>query len=612
MDTLTFEKRVHEMQTLNDSEGPHTNIFEPKFQSREQVLELRRVIKDIYSSPDTTPETKRVAQEQLCHLYLMLGNNMFETEEDKEGLEMMLRSLQILVLLREGKEYDFKEEPAYSLTELLGLSAHALRIPDAKTAAEHDYDFVELFVDIINAIGIVLSHRDVKQRIEDARRVLHHAELMYLSFDEWTKGQADWPRECPQDEFGNVAPEASTKEKQRGRLEKGYTTTVFYLAQAYGSESNTVKAAMYCHYTLARQLISRKEFSHKDWAKNALHISGFYMGEDDFSSAVYFIEASEQFIPTNNEEDRKEVTASIQLAKGRYYRYLLKRSADRLGDNAEMTGPLPDRAQIATWWCDLALPKPVVKRPADTIATTFEDAREYFKKSLTHLQEAIKEYFCFDGMCTDYIQIQFDISDLYKLLIVFEQDPERVAAMHERRAGALEGIAEKLNYNAYTNIVRKLWFELGDIYQDYADSRIQQRLAHKKDPTKPKGVSEKKVNEIVAKAKAYFVKFVESFYEKESKKLPSKRNFEKDLHATYVRALMRVARMETKGFAPDPKAEYENIQRALDRYTEILKFVEDYEVRDVELEQEVSLCREMALLLPGKMKDIWKTFNKMV
>ena len=133
-------------------------------------------------------------------------------------------------------------------------------------------------------------------------------------------------------------------------MEKAYTTTVFYLAQAYGAIANSAKAAMYCHYTMARQLISRKEFSHKDWTTNALRLSGFYLREMDYASAMYFIEAARQMVPREGEEG-KEAVASLHLSEARYHRIILCHSVEAIQpeEGADpIPAPTPDRTAIAT------------------------------------------------------------------------------------------------------------------------------------------------------------------------------------------------------------------------------------------------------------------------
>eukprot|EP00760_Papus_ankaliazontas_P033991 PhM_4_TR6830/c0_g1_i1/m.79800 len=607
MNALDFEKKLLDIRTLNDTEGPHTNIFANKFKAREEMLEVRRVLKDTMVS-----EPSVATQLQLGEIYLMLGNNMFETEEEEEALEMMLRAFRIVQLSRthgDGSEYyDFKEEPKWDLEDMLG-NTRALAVPDAESASESDFTHVDLYLDVLNAIAIVLSNRDKKRRIEDALVVLHHTEAFYLSWDRWAKAHG-LPTDVVGDEFGNVPLDEAPEKKLRARVEKAYTTTVFYLAQAYGAQANTPKASMYCHYTLARQLISRKEFSHKDWATNALHLSGFYMGEDDFASAMYFVDAAKIMAPTeerpgaSSKDEINELAANVHMALGRFYRYVLRRSVEELeGHNV---GPTPDRAKIASWWVDLPL-EGLAKKPPVQLATTFDAARELFKNALSNFKACTETYYIFDGFCTDYIQIQFDIADLYKLLIAFETDTERVCLMHQRRADALEPLPDKLNPQSYLTHIQKMWFELGEIYSDIVDVRVDQRTKCKEKGEK--GPSDRKVNDLVAKSKAYFVKFVDSFNARETGRLP--KDFDKDLHATYIRALMRVARMETKCFAANPKAEYDNIQRALERYESILKFVDDFKVRNPDVEHEVSMCREMVVLLPGKMKDVWRAYNKM-
>ena len=80
-----------------------------------------------------------------------------------------------------------------------------------------------------------------------------------------------------------------------------------------------------------------------------------------------------------------------------------------------------------------------------------------------HLIKQFLEYYKLDGYVTEHIQINRDISQLYKYLITFENDNNRIFAMLERRINLLEPINNEINHKLdELNIKHKL-FIIGGI-----------------------------------------------------------------------------------------------------------------------------------------------------
>ncbi|EDO30384.1 predicted protein, partial [Nematostella vectensis] len=72
----------------------------------------------------------------------------------------------------------------------------------------------------------------------------------------------------------------------------------------------------------------------------------------------------------------------------------------------------------------------------DKVVSGFEEAREIFKQGQRWLTQA-KEYYELDGHVSDYVQIEQDVSQLYKELAKLETDKERKCKMHKRRVDVL-------------------------------------------------------------------------------------------------------------------------------------------------------------------------------
>ena len=63
-----------------------------------------------------------------------------------------------------------------------------------------------------------------------------------------------------------------------------------------------------------------------------------------------------------------------------------------------------------------------------------------------------------------------DISQLYKLLIQFENDNNRVFAMEERRINLLEPIYNTINHKVYVIQWQEISLELAEIYSEIFES----------------------------------------------------------------------------------------------------------------------------------------------
>lgn len=71
---------------------------------------------------------------------------------------------------------------------------------------------------------------------------------------------------------------------------------------------------------------------------------------------------------------------------------------------------------------------------------------------LTQVKDLILEarkFYTFDGWCTDYVELTQDYSKLFKMLSLFEFEPEKRSKMHKRRVDMLEELSKELNPQFY-------------------------------------------------------------------------------------------------------------------------------------------------------------------
>jgi hypothetical protein len=594
MDDLPFSKTLQGIYELNAEDGPHTNIFEPKFKARDQALILQKTIKNCLAEDKTSFR----AQDQLAQLYLFIGNNMVETEEDKEGLQNLLRAYACVEGCLKSAPYDPVKEPVADLTSLL------LQERPLSTAA-NGWSYAATYAEVLNSLGVYFANReDMKHstRIDDARRVLHVVEELYKN---WDADHSDTKIEdvplLPSGLIDSAAleklPDAEARKtalRLRHRMESIHTSNLFYLAQAYQARGDPRRSSKYCHLTLANQLRSKKEFSKKDWATNVLHLSAFYSGEGDWGASRYCLEAGKYMMP-EDKSNPEDTTGFLIWTLGKFYKNRLR----YYGDRKLNPGAYDEHLHRAEWWCDFNLPIP---KPADLPKIdTVEQAREEFKLSRKYMEEALTIY-KFDGACTDHIAIHQDLCDLYNRLMAFETDFLRQISIQMRRVELIQPWAPQLNFNSYGTLVRQLRFDLGDLLSDLLDMRFKQ-----KEKKLGKRLSDKQLNALQHRAQQEFISFIESY--RENGVLPAK-FAEKEFTPAFFRALMRIARLETRRVFPTPQEEYEGIKAAIKRYQATIKFADDNQLeKNPELKDEVKVCRELMALLPTKQKDIWRTYS---
>ena len=589
MNAEVFLQALEGIEECNASEGPSRNIFEPKFQARDQAYKLLSTIQNALRESFSLD-----GQDQAAKVTLFIGLNMHETEEDKDALVWLCRAHEIVRCTIETTKYDFDKLPETDLNQILSTDVGLSQL-------ENEFSRVSTYCEVLNALGVFLSSRDTKQRIEDARKVLHIAERCYA---EWNKFFCELGK--PQlsdlaiDDHGKLETQranwAPLDMKLRLTMEKQYTQTLFYLAQVYSIRSDVRNSSKYCHLTMVHQLLTKKEFAKKDWATNALHLSGFFNGEHDFAASMHCLEAARCMMPTEHPDD--ETSGPVAWAFGKYHKARLRFFTSSERNSA---APQVDVLNKAEWWVDFPLPIPKVAEIAQVPIETFEQARDEFKKANSWFCEALK-YYILDGACTDHININRDIADLYLLLAEFESDTARKIAMHERRLEILCPFPAMLNFNSYCTLVRQLYFDLGDIASEILSLRLTQKNAG------GPALSTIKLNELCERAQKFFFDFLKTFNEQGKEQMPQ--SLDRESQTPCFRALMRIASLESKRHHKKPQEEYDTIARTIKRYEDCVAFATKYCSANDEISDELTLAKEMITLLPTKQKDVWRAFHK--
>ncbi|ORC89597.1 putative L-ribulokinase [Trypanosoma theileri] len=594
MDPKAFTSSFDAIVSLSNTEGPRQNVLEPKFTARDQMEALRESVTNAYKN-----EASLTALSQLCRCTIFIGLNMLETDEESNGV-MELRKAYTMTLSGAKKELleNIADILAYPLEDIL-------KNETPYVDATHEYSFVTEFMRVHNALGLYLSNRDAALRINDAKQVLHVAEKGYKLWDEWFQSR---PESCSMKDIPvldngtldreNIPSEVLEAYTLRFEMDTAFTSTLFFLAQVYTACQMTTLASRYCHHTLYHQLLNKIEFSKKDWATNALHLSAFYSSHYDYGKALHCLRAGEYMMPKENPNE--ETLGIVAWAYGKFHLHRLNHFAEVRQQSAP-SGPLPD--EFEGWWVNFPLDIPP-PQPLPVIET-FDDARECFKEGNKWFNEALK-YYLYDGSCTDHIEIIRDITRLYEALIHFEDNRDRIIAMHQRRAALIEPFPGDLNFNAYPILVRQLLFDLGGIYDEILELRIQQ----KENPTEDeKPLSDKKINALTDKTQSIYKRFCDTWKDPRTGQIPEV--LDEDSRLPFFRALMRLAQLQTKRYFKHPKEEYDNIGVAIKMYQEVINFA-SLNPMDEKIDAEVRLSREMVALLPMKQKDLWQAFHRSV
>ncbi|KAG5502949.1 hypothetical protein JKF63_04722 [Porcisia hertigi] len=598
MDPLHFHAAFEAIVTLGASEGPASNIFEPKFEARRQMQQLRDAIVDIYVT-----EASSRALEQLCRCLAFLGTTMMEVEEEGEGYEEVRRAYQVMwwsVGAALPSADAVREVKAVEQDEVLNNTSAACPL-----TASSEYRGCVGYMVVHNAIGLYLSKVDLGKAI----MVLGRAEALY---EEWASWWQDQPVHCdiadvPLREDGTLR----TDEVATGRvvptllrfyMDRTYTATLFFMAQVHTRQQNAAAASQYCHLTMYYQLLNKQEFSRKSWATNALQLSGFYSSHLAYDMAFHCLIAGQTLMPaTDDPEDSKGMVA---WAFGRFYLHRLHHYGGLL-TGRELENENDDvLAQLQRSWRDFPGMPPLQPQPP---IVTFEEARACFREGMKWLQEA-QACRPFESFCTEHIDIARDMVQLHAALQVFEPNRLRRIAMMQRQAHLLEGFPDQLSFNAYPIVVRQLLYDLGSIYEDQMRLRVEQR---KQPSADEKPLKDRAFNAVVSKTLGYYERFCETWRHPTTHHLPDV--LDEDSRLPFFRALMRRAQVQLSYVHSSPKEEYDSIGVSCKAYNRAIDFYNQNPLSkelDAEVSKEVELAREMLKLLAVKQRELWTAFQR--
>ncbi len=408
--------------------------------------------------------------------------------------------------------------------------------------------------------------------------------------------------------------------EQERALELLNTHTYYYLAQVYEKTGEADRAGEYCHVTLRRQL-ELKEYRATEWCENAATLSHHYVVKERFEEAKQHLCAARYVLEKHrmelglkemSDEDRKDaeeladmISARIDRAWGKYALVMLKMSMDAVedGDDEEdlSVENIEDRPPEHCIAFDAMEVDPQLQSIPTRLAKTFEEAREIF----VHGQRLYREsqlYHTLEEHCSDFVEINQDLSLMYKVLAFFEPEPDRKCKMHKRRIDLLEAPLKELNEAMFLLVCRQLIYELAETHEKMMDIKMDAlKAGGSEGVATPAAIG--KINLLTLKAIAYFERYLETLKTGEGGTMPSR--FAGSIARPALIAYFHLARLYDKIVV------FREPDRALANKAKVyfyFKAIVDYCRRNPEdahvVERELPVCSEMVTLLPIKIEKM--------
>ena len=295
--------------------------------------------------------------------------------------------------------------------------------------------------------------------------------------------------------------------------------------------------------------------------------------------------------------------SEVSRAWGKYSLLLLQRSMDhdieqRQSENQlvdVIEEPKPKTIDFPSIETD-----PELDDIPEKFAKNFEEARAIFLPGQKFLNKAKNEYFKFEDHCVDYVDIQRDLSHMHKMLVYFETDESRKFKIHKRRIDLLEHPAKELNPQLFTLLVRQLWYEIAETYSTMMDIKLDMVKSGEVNLTP---ALSNKINTVIDSSIGAFHKYLETL--KNSAKYP-----EDNLRPALV-AYVHLARLYDKYILPEnSEQKFRNKMQTYLSYKHVVDYCKtNPEAKDY-IEQELSICEEMVLLLPRKLQKMQQELQR--
>ena len=395
-------------------------------------------------------------------------------------------------------------------------------------------------------------------------------------------------------------------------LDKAFTLTTFYLAQAHGTVNKDKDlSAYYCGITLKRQ-VDCGEYEPKDWANNSMGLAEYYNQEQMFSQALYIIFTALEMLPADRHKKTKTslrvMIGNILKSQLEYNVQLIKSGRLDNCDPAQMGELLTyiNRQKLKFDGIHINFPETVIYKTYDEVKTLFKMAMTEYKKGV--------EVYVLDGFVTEHVNICRQMSGLYKVLSVLEPDAERRAAMELKRKELIDPLFKVINPKVYIGLWRELAIEKAAISNSIFEIWRSDIFLNDKDIN----FADKKVRSRVKQMTSEGLESIDTyeqicgFFNSEDYKSEAEND-------TYIQSVINAKFAVAKtynGLVPnDVATRVQYLQKSLEAYKFIRDFIKEKGYLKGALNfgfaEQLKMCQEMIELLPTKIDKVIKA-NKVI
>jgi len=592
--------KARELSEEKSKQDPETNPYKSKY-------EARKIIKDVLFDVEDQVNVADLDQ-------IDLEDETHNTDGASEEYSVR-RGITTNVLLA-ALEYEIainfvETEEVPTAEEHFASSLNYLDGGDQLSPCK-----VSLLIAVKCQIGIIWSNRS------DHNKSLSYFQEAEALFEQYKAQTGIAPLFYKDILLTEDKATATDSKKMETEFENQHTLTLYYIAQSFNNLGERESSGKYCHITLLRQM-ETGQYEAKDWALNCATLGQFYITKDMYNFARYCLacalkigeEAVEKFNPENYdesdvqraEEKVKKMEADISRCWAKYCLNLLISSHEKkLNEGVQRENQALNNRQENQEDADTDDLKhlkfkglevtSLEEQVSDELAQTYDDAREIFLCGQKWLQKA-KEFYVFDGYVSDFIEINQDLSQLFKYLSFFDDSFERRCKMHKRRIDFLNAPLIELNPKHFLQTCRQLTFEIGEIYSDMADLK---KAIMEEDTTKVNAVNVKKYNKLLLQGVKFFQGFIDSY--KHMEKVPEK--YEDDAVRGVLLSYFYMARLHSKYLTPDRGAKGEHMMKEKECYDMIVKYCDSHADMPNVFEEELAISREMVALFPAKINQL--------
>lgn len=334
------------------------------------------------------------------------------------------------------------------------------------------------------------------------------------------------------------------------------------------------RAAQICLQLLKRWL-HVQDASKLKVAVHLANLSQYFSGKKNFAMAAHLIKSAfyvlDQFKNDNtsaDEQDLQQSEASIRLIAVKYSIRLLEFSQENQSIDVSNTFQDDDQFQECSLFSNEQLANSNelygIQKLFSNVIFTFEQARDLFKIGNSFINYC-ERFYSLDERCSDYVELEQDRATLYSLLAKYETDLGRKCKMLKKRVDLLEKVLNELNPIHYLNHVRKLNFELGEAYFDLLQIKEKQKQSNPSETAT-------KLNRLCSKVIEKMHSFVQSFYEANTKRLPSR--LDDSVVSSVMTAYSMIGKLHERMHSDDHQQNVNNIQTLLCAMQQVLDYAQ--------------------------------------